>query len=98
MVNSRIFEIPVNGENVCVLCPIADMLNHMSTTIGKKTKLVPQTTYGYDQNLQCFYLKANQDIAFGEPILDTYGNKYTSNLFMGYGFVLSPHYLEDIKI
>jgi hypothetical protein len=58
MVDSRAFMVKINGQFEMVLCPIADMLNHMCTVVNKQTELEPQTRYGYDDMTQCFFLEA----------------------------------------
>jgi histone-lysine N-methyltransferase SETD3 len=59
------------------LVPMADMLNH---------RRVPDVEWGYEHPTESFVMRATHDIAAGEAVHDSYGQKSNGLLFEIYGF------------
>ena len=65
-------------NDVLVLSPLADMLNH---------RMTPNTAWRYSSSLDSFTLYATQTIKKGTPIYDSYGIKTNDALLRTFGFV-----------
>jgi hypothetical protein len=69
-------------NDVLVLSPLADMLNH---------RMEPNTAWRYSSSLDSFTLYATRDIPKGTPIYDSYGIKTNDALLRTFGFVDRDH-------
>jgi len=88
-VSSRVFTMEINGTKTVGLVPYADMLNHAT---DKTTK------YFYNDTLEGFVMKATKDIAQGDAVYDSYGNKDNKRFFLHYGFVLENNPDNEVEL
>jgi hypothetical protein len=79
-VDSRGYTVKIKGESTMVLVPFADMLNHSGTS--------SQAKWYYDEKLQGFCVKAEEDIARGDQIYQGYGEKSNATFFLRFGFLM----------
>lgn len=82
LVGSRIFGYEKYGIDESGMIPYVDMINHSFNS---------NTTWYFDNNIDCFVLQAVTDITKGIEIVDDYGNKSNVNLLLFYGFTLSDN-------
>ena len=78
-VSSRIFSIEVKGKDTDAFVPLADMLNHRRPR---------QTNWSYSDSRGGFIVEANENIAKGEQVMDSYGQKCNSRFLLNYGFIV----------
>lgn len=89
LVGSRIFGYEKYGIDESGMIPYIDMINHSFTS---------NTTWYFDNSIDCFILQAVNDIAKGEEIVDDYGDKSNVNLLLFYGFTLSDNPYPVLRI
>ena len=78
IVSSRVFCITVNGEKINALVPLGDMLNHSSNQ---------NTKWSFENEINCFTIKATRPILENQSVYDTYGMSKTDSQFLNfYGF------------
>lgn len=77
--SSRVYNIKVHGEDTLAMVPYADLFNH---------KNPKDTSWFYDDDTDCFTVKAIKDVKKGVEIYDTYGNKGNADLLLFYGFTV----------
>lgn len=80
LVGSRIFGYDKNEVEESGMVPYIDMINHSFNS---------NTTWYFDDEQDCFILRATEDIPKGMEIVDDYGDKSNINLLLFYGFTLS---------
>ncbi len=85
---SRVFGLTLDGVPTRCLVPLADMLNH-------RRPAQADVSWGYSEELQRFTMHAARDIARGEPVCDTYGEKSNVRYLLGYGFVLEDNLEQE---
>jgi tetratricopeptide (TPR) repeat protein len=86
VVSSRAFGIKVDSKFTTCMVPISDMINHASA---------PNTTWGYNQYSNEFQMTATSDIARGDIIYDSYGNRSNHTLLFIYGFTLPNNVYDE---
>lgn len=62
------------------MVPLADMLNAAEDF---------NVNWSFDNERHGFLMKARRDIALGEELTDTYGQKDNYSFFLFYGFILN---------
>lgn len=84
MLNSRCFSETVNGEDISIMAPCADMLNHGSDSNAR---------FQYDPVQDSFQIIATQGILQGQEVLISYGCVRKNNIEMmrDYGFCLEAN-------
>lgn len=83
LVSSRNFSITVDLENLNVLVPIADMINHRN---------IPLTRWGFENGI--FFVDTTETIPIHTEITDSYGTKSNYLYLLYYGFtIFSPNSL-----
>ena len=91
LVCSRVFGYIKNNKEETGLVPYADLFNHSQKS---------NTTWYFDDNLDCFILKATSDIKKNSEIYDSYGEKTNDELLLYYGFTIKNNknsrlYIKD---
>jgi histone-lysine N-methyltransferase SETD3 len=81
-VRTRSFGWELYGERSRGLVPMADMLNHRRPR---------ESAWGYDRRAGAFVMTSLRDVAAGEPVHTTYGNKCNSGYLLNYGFCLEEN-------
>jgi len=79
MVKSRAFAIKIGKNKIGVMIPFADMLNHTYPS---------QINYSFDEEINCFIMKPELNISFGDQVYNFYGGCSNVSLLLSYGFTL----------
>lgn len=90
MLNSRCFSETINREEISIMAPCADMLNHSSN---------PNAKFQYDPIQDTFQIIATQDILQGQEVLISYGCVRKNNLeiMRDYGFCIDANLNDRIE-
>ena len=80
--SSRVYSIKIHGEPSLAMVPYADLFNH---------KVPKDTSWFYDDETDCFTVKAIKDVKKGVEVYDTYGNKGNTDLLLFYGFTVDDN-------
>jgi hypothetical protein len=92
MLNSRCFSERMNAEEISIMAPCADMLNHSSSNN-------PNAKFQYDSVQDTFQIIATEDILQGQEVLISYGCVRKNNLEMmrDYGFCMEANLNDRIE-
>ena len=88
LVCSRIFGYSKDGNEESGLVPYADLLNHSQ---------VPNTYWYFNNNNNCFEVKATKYIPAYSEIYDSYGDKNNIELIMYYGFSIKNNKFSKLN-
>jgi hypothetical protein len=82
IVCSRNFGLMINGRRTSALVPHADMLNHHRPR---------ETKWTFCEESQCFTITTLKEIAAGEQVYDSYGQKCNHRFLLNYGFCVEKN-------
>ena len=90
LINSRGYNITINGIKMPYLIPFADMINHDYSN---------QTAYYYDKDRKGFVILAKQDIPKDAEVTVCYGSQISNyDFFFVYGFICQPNFADEVQL
>ena len=91
IVQSRLFNININGKDLSALVPYIDMYNHNNNTDN-------YTTWNYNKDKECFCIEAYNYIDKGEEVFTSYGTKSNTDLYILYGFTQKDNERKSVTL
>lgn len=88
-VASRVFSVQIDGIDTFALAPFADLFDHHAREDAR---------WGYDPSNECFTVTAMRDLAPGDQVHDSYGQKPNARFLVQYGFCLDDNPFDQVEL